>query len=153
MSIITIMTDHPTLVGTTINAHPHPHAAEKASARVTWKSLITLGIAGGMLPCPSAIVVMISAIALGKVLFGMLLIVAFSLGLASVLTAIGVALVLGKRLSGRSRLARVVDRPGFARLGTRAPGPQRSRGDPRWHWSDDYRPEPGAGALGRGGRP
>ncbi len=103
--------------------HAHPHAdgahadgAEKASSRVTWKSLITLGIAGGMLPCPSAIVVMISAIALGKVLFGMLLIVAFSVGLASVLTAIGVALVLGKRLSGRSRLARVVEKPGFAQV-------------------------------------
>ena len=62
--------------------HDHATTHGEEHAGVTWKSLVTLGIAGGMLPCPSAIVVMISAIALGKVFFGMLLIVAFSLGLA-----------------------------------------------------------------------
>ena len=90
-------------------------------ASVTWRSLLTLGIAGGILPCPSAIVVMLAAIALGQVIFGMLLIVAFSLGLAGVLTAIGLVLVFGKRLSGRSRLVRTLERPAVARLMTALP--------------------------------
>lgn len=83
------------------HAHEHPHAVDLLPARVTWRSLLALGVAGGMLPCPSAIVVMLAAISLGQVLFGMLLIVAFSLGLAGVLTTIGLVLVFGKRLSGR----------------------------------------------------
>ncbi len=97
----------------------HSHAAVEAptaETRVTWKSLLTLGVAGGLLPCPSAIVVMISAIALGKVAFGMLLIVAFSLGLAGVLTAIGIGLVLGKRLSRQRRVAQFARRPVVAKL-------------------------------------
>lgn len=88
------------------HAHPHldeahPHAATESvdSARITWRGLLTLGVIGGLLPCPSALLVMLAAISLGQVLYGMLLIVAFSLGLAGVLTAIGVSLVLGKRLS------------------------------------------------------
>jgi nickel/cobalt transporter (NicO) family protein len=81
--------------------HAHTHPVDSLPARVTWRSLLALGVAGGMLPCPSAIVVMLAAISLGQVLFGMLLIVAFSLGLAGVLTTIGIVLVVGKRLSGR----------------------------------------------------
>ena len=90
------------------HAHAHPHAAP---ARVGWRGLLTLGVAGGLLPCPSAIVVMLAAISLGQVLFGMLLIVAFSLGLAGVLMAIGLALVWGRRLSGRTSLARAAGHP------------------------------------------
>lgn len=78
-------------------AHPHGEPAE--APRITWRGLLTLGVIGGLLPCPSALLVMLAAISLGQVLYGMLLIVAFSLGLAGVLTAIGVSLVLGKRLS------------------------------------------------------
>ena len=103
------------------SVHDHATAHGEEHAGVTWKSLVTLGIAGGLLPCPSAIVVMISAIALGKVFFGMLLIVAFSLGLAGVLTAIGIGLVLGKRVSRGSRLHRAVQRPGFARIAAALP--------------------------------
>jgi ABC-type nickel/cobalt efflux system permease component RcnA len=60
---------------------------------VSWKSLLALGVSGGLIPCPSALVVLLGAIALGRVGFGMLLIVAFSAGLAAVLTALGMALV------------------------------------------------------------
>ncbi|MGE0227592.1 MAG: nickel/cobalt transporter [Dehalococcoidia bacterium] len=80
------------------HARPHTDATTEAS-RVTWRGLLTLGVIGGLLPCPSALLVMLAAISLGQVLYGMLLIVAFSLGLAGVLTAIGISLVLGKRLS------------------------------------------------------
>lgn len=95
--------------------HEDSHSLDHAETRVSWRSLLTLGVAGGLLPCPSAIVVMLAAISLGQVVFGMLLIVAFSLGLAGVLTTIGIALVLGKRLSARSARLRSLQRPGLAR--------------------------------------
>ena len=72
---------------------------------VTWRSLIGLGIFGGLLPCPSAIVVMLSAIALHRVAFGLLLILAFSLGLAAVLTGIGFILVYAGKMSERLPMA------------------------------------------------
>ncbi len=79
--------------------HGHSHLPPGADGQpVTWRSLLALGISGGLLPCPSALVVLLSAIALQRVAFGMLLIVAFSLGLASVLTGIGLALVYARRL-------------------------------------------------------
>ena len=70
--------------------------------------LVAMGVAGGLLPCPSALIVMLSAIALHRVAFGLVLIIAFSLGLALMLTGIGVALAAGApllaRLPGRDRL-------------------------------------------------
>jgi nickel/cobalt exporter len=81
-------------------------------------SLVAMGVAGGLLPCPSALIVMLSAIALHRVAFGMILIVAFSIGLALMLTGIGVALAAGAPLLTRLpwrdklpsglRLARVI---------------------------------------------
>jgi len=82
-------------------------------SRVTWRSLLSLGVLGGLLPCPSAVVVMVAAISQGQVLLGMLLIVAFSLGLAGVLTLIGVSLVVGRRIPARQR--RLLERPIVAR--------------------------------------
>jgi nickel/cobalt transporter (NicO) family protein len=81
------------------HGHTHTHMPPGADGQpVTWRSLLALGISGGLLPCPSALVVLLSAIALQRVAFGMLLIVAFSLGLASVLTGIGLTLVYARRL-------------------------------------------------------
>jgi nickel/cobalt transporter (NicO) family protein len=77
----------------------HSHMPPGANGKpVTWRSLLALGISGGLLPCPSALVVLLSAIALHRVAFGMLLIVAFSVGLAAVLTGIGLLLVYARRL-------------------------------------------------------
>ncbi len=92
-------------------AHSHmPPGAD--GAPITWRSLVALGVSGGLIPCPSALVVLLSAIALQRVAFGMLLIVAFSLGLASVLTLIGVLLVhagrLFERLPIRGRLFQIM---------------------------------------------
>jgi ABC-type nickel/cobalt efflux system permease component RcnA len=79
--------------------HGHSHVPPGADGQpVTWRSLLALGISGGLLPCPSALVVLLSAIALHRVVFGMLLIVAFSIGLAGVLTGIGLMLVYARRL-------------------------------------------------------
>jgi ABC-type nickel/cobalt efflux system permease component RcnA len=68
---------------------------------VTWRSLLALGISGGLLPCPSALVVMLGAIALNRVAFGLVLIVVFSAGLAGTLIAIGILMVRAKGLIER----------------------------------------------------
>jgi nickel/cobalt transporter (NicO) family protein len=58
-------------------------------------------VAAGILPCPSALVVLLSAIALHRVGFGIVLILAFSLGLAGTITGIGLVAVLARRAFGR----------------------------------------------------
>lgn len=79
--------------------HTHSHLPPGAEGEeISWRSLLGLGISGGLAPCPSALVVMLGAIALGKIGFGLLLIVIFSLGLASVLTIIGVLMVHAGKL-------------------------------------------------------
>ncbi len=103
--------------------HPHDHRHGRDDgqshlppgadgAAVTWRSLLALGVSGGLLPCPSALVVMLGAITLNRIGFGLLLIVAFSLGLAGVLTAIGIVLVhagrLVKRIPEGGRLFRLL---------------------------------------------
>jgi ABC-type nickel/cobalt efflux system permease component RcnA len=79
---------------------------------VTWRSLLALGVSGGLLPCPSALVVLLGAIALDRVGFGMLLVLAFSLGLAGVLTAMGVMFVyagrLFERMPARGKILRIL---------------------------------------------
>jgi len=67
----------------------------------SFRNLVALGVSGGMLPCPSALVVMLGAIALGRTAFGLALILAFSVGLAAVLTMIGLALVYARRMFDR----------------------------------------------------
>jgi ABC-type nickel/cobalt efflux system permease component RcnA len=63
--------------------------------------LLALGISGGILPCPSALVVLLGAISLHRVGFGLILILAFSIGLAGVLTGIGLLFVTGRKILGR----------------------------------------------------
>src|SRR5207247_5226626 len=60
------------------------------------RSLVAVGITGGLLPCPSALVVLLAAITLHRVAFGMLLVVAFSAGLALTITGFGLAAVLAR---------------------------------------------------------
>jgi ABC-type nickel/cobalt efflux system permease component RcnA len=87
-------------------------------SRITWRSLLALGISGGLLPCPSALVVLLAAISLHRVGYGLLLVVAFSFGLAGTLTAVGLAFVYAGRYvkaTGKlDRLARIV--PVFSSL-------------------------------------
>jgi ABC-type nickel/cobalt efflux system permease component RcnA len=83
--------------------HDHSHLPPGADdTPITWRSLLALGISGGLIPCPSALVVMLSAIALQRIGFGLVLIVTFSLGLAGVLTAIGVLWVQAGHLLERA---------------------------------------------------
>jgi ABC-type nickel/cobalt efflux system permease component RcnA len=81
----------------------HSHLPPGADGSpLTWRSLLALGVSGGLLPCPSALVVMLSAISLGRVGYGLALIVAFSVGLAATLTAVGLLFVYASRfVAGR----------------------------------------------------
>ena len=63
-----------------------------------------LGITGGIIPCPAALVVLLSAVALHRTGFGLFLIVAFSIGLAAVLIAMGLAAVYAGHAMSRLRL-------------------------------------------------
>jgi ABC-type nickel/cobalt efflux system permease component RcnA len=77
------------------SSHTHPH---HPVATVTPRDLLALGVTGGIVPCPAALVVLLSAISLGRIGFGLLLIVAFSMGLAAVLVLIGILMVYARRL-------------------------------------------------------
>jgi ABC-type nickel/cobalt efflux system permease component RcnA len=78
-----------------------------AGEKITWRSLATLGISGGLIPCPSAMVLLLAAIALNKTFYGILLVVAFSAGLAITLTVVGVMFLYARnRLRGRIEGAR-----------------------------------------------
>jgi nickel/cobalt transporter (NicO) family protein len=87
------------------HGHHHDHSPDRAS-------LVAVGVSGGLLPCPSALVVLLAAISLHRVAFGMLLIVAFSAGLALSITGVGLVAVLAKRafnrLSFDGRLVRLL---------------------------------------------
>jgi ABC-type nickel/cobalt efflux system permease component RcnA len=81
----------------------HTHVPEE----VTVGGLIALGASGGLVPCPSALVLLLTSVSLGRVGFGLILLVAFSAGLAVVLTGIGLAVLFAKRwLPDSARLAR-----------------------------------------------
>jgi nickel/cobalt exporter len=80
-------------------AHDHHHHEHEAPSR---GSLLAVGISGGLLPCPSALVVLLAAISLHRVAFGMLLIVAFSAGLALSITGIGLVAVFAKQIFKRA---------------------------------------------------
>lgn len=86
--------------------HAHIHGpgghTHLPTGEITWKSLLALGISGGLVPCPDAIAILLVAVAINRILFGMALIVAFSVGLALVLILIGIAMVQGVRLVARS---------------------------------------------------
>ena len=78
-----------------------------------------MGASAGLIPCPSALVVLLGAIAQGQIALGMLLIVAFSLGLAATLTALGARGRLAGRALGRLPVPGRSDRGAAGRLGAR----------------------------------
>jgi nickel/cobalt exporter len=80
--------------------HHHGHHHHPPD-RVTWKGLVAMGAAAGLIPCPSALVVLLGAIAQHELGLGFALIVAFSAGLAATLVALGLAVVWTRRLSRR----------------------------------------------------
>jgi nickel/cobalt exporter len=75
--------------------HGHSHVPE---GDVTIGSLIALGASGGLVPCPSALILLLLAVRLDRVGLGLILLVGFSAGLAAVLTAIGLVVLYAKHL-------------------------------------------------------
>ncbi|MFQ5875143.1 MAG: nickel/cobalt transporter, partial [Dehalococcoidia bacterium] len=92
-----------------LHGHPHPHGhvhshglpAGSDRLRITWRSLTALGVVGGLLPSTSALIILLAAISLQRVGFGILLIVAFSAGMAAVLAGVGLMLVYAGRMVER----------------------------------------------------
>jgi len=82
--------------------HGHHDQAPPPGA-VSLRDLVVLGVTGGIVPCPAALVVLLSAVAMRRIGFGLLLIVAFSVGLAAVLVAVGLLMVHARRLLARVR--------------------------------------------------
>ena len=80
--------------------HAHSHAVPDGP--LSLRTLVALGISGGIVPCPEALVVLLAAVKLHRIGYGMVLISAFSVGLAAALVAIGLLVV-----SARGRLSRV----------------------------------------------
>ena len=86
--------------------HPHDHDHEHTHSHVPaegtgWRGIVAVGVSGGILPCPSALVVLLAAISLHRVAFGLVLILAFSLGLAATVSGIGLVAVGARRAFGR----------------------------------------------------
>jgi nickel/cobalt exporter len=93
------------------HSHDHPHDHHHHHSHGRW-SLAGVGLAGGLVPSPSALVVLLGAIGLGRVWFGVLLVVAYGLGMAGTLTGAGLLLLsVQRRLAGRTNV--------FSRLGAR----------------------------------
>jgi nickel/cobalt exporter len=87
-------------------ADAHHHGDGKVHSHnvpesLTWRSLIALGVSGGLVPCPDAIAILLVAVAINRILLGLALIVSFSLGLAVVLIVIGLLMVSSRRLFDR----------------------------------------------------
>ena len=113
------------------HGHPHKHAhphtapdplehthggvthshAPAAGSTITWRSLFLLGLAGGLIPSTSALLILLGSIAAGRPAFGFVLVVAFGLGMAAVMGGIGFALV-----AARDRVERVELGDGLARV-------------------------------------
>jgi nickel/cobalt exporter len=80
------------------HTHDHSHGHTHMPDEVSWSGLAALGVSGGLVPCESALVLLLSAVALQRVALGLLLLVFFSLGLAIVLMGIGVLVIYAKNL-------------------------------------------------------
>jgi len=76
--------------------HDHHHSHEVGPGAPPWKSLLALGLADGLTPSPSALVVLLAAVSLDRIGLGVLLIIAFSVGLALVLTLVSLALLYAR---------------------------------------------------------
>jgi nickel/cobalt transporter (NicO) family protein len=79
------------------HSHSHGHSHSHAPEDLSWKGLLGMGAAAGLIPCPSALVVLLAAISQHEVALGLVLITAFSLGLAGTLTGLGLVVVSARK--------------------------------------------------------
>ena len=94
------------------HGHDHGNGHHHHPPRAGRGSLLSLGISGGLVPCPEAMAVLLISFTINRIALGLLVLVAFSLGLAAVLIAIGIAMVLAgpalSRLTKDGPLLRVL---------------------------------------------
>jgi ABC-type nickel/cobalt efflux system permease component RcnA len=83
------------------HSHGYEHEMPRADQALSLSGLLALGITGGIVPCPAALVVLLGALAFHRVAFGLFLIVAFSAGLAAVLISLGLGIVYAGRFMSR----------------------------------------------------
>jgi ABC-type nickel/cobalt efflux system permease component RcnA len=89
------------------HVHPHPGDGHDHDGRhphdpaLGVRRLLGIGISGGIIPCPTALVVLLAAISLHRIGFGLLLILAFSLGLAAAMSGVGLLAVSAKKVFRR----------------------------------------------------
>jgi nickel/cobalt exporter len=83
------------------HGHGHDHHHHEHDHALSARRLLGIGISGGIIPCPTALVVLLAAISLHRVGYGLVLILAFSVGLAAAMTAIGILAVSAKRVFSR----------------------------------------------------
>ena len=102
--------------------HEHSHGGvahshvPMAPSTISWRGLFVLGLAGGLIPSTSALIILLGSIVAGRPAFGFVLVVIFGLGMAAVLSGIGLALVLA-----RERIDRLPSGSGLGRLAQHAP--------------------------------
>ncbi|MFF8965908.1 nickel/cobalt transporter [Streptomyces globisporus] len=98
--------------------HPaHTSTAPRDRRGTSRTGLISMGIAGGLVPSPSALVVLLGAVALGRTAFGVLLVIGYGLGMAATLTLAGLLLVrLRERIERRARARTLRNNPLLRRL-------------------------------------
>ena len=79
----------------------HTHDLAEGTKPLSRRGLVLLATSGGLLPSPSAVLVVVAGFAAGRVALGLSIVLAFSIGLAATLSAVGIALVLGRRVIER----------------------------------------------------
>lgn len=82
------------------HGHGHSHSHVPTERTGFW-GLLTLGISGGIVPCVDALIGLLFAISIDKLTWGIVILCAFSLGLAAVLVAIGILMVMAKPIIER----------------------------------------------------
>ncbi|MGH2693342.1 MAG: nickel/cobalt transporter [Actinomycetota bacterium] len=87
--------------------HHHHHHDHPNGALLSWRGLGAVALAGGLLPSPAALIVLLGAVALHRVAFGVALVAAFSVGLAAALTLIGILVLRARSFAARRLGSRV----------------------------------------------
>ena len=77
---------------------PRGNNSKKQAPAIEWQSMTALGVSGGLIPCPDAIAILLIAITIQRIAFGISMILTFSMGLAIVLVTIGIIIVQGKNI-------------------------------------------------------
>ena len=93
----------------------HTHLPS-AGRTLTWRGLFVLGLAGGLVPSTSALIILLGSIAAGRPAFGLVLVVAFGIGMAAVMSGVGLVMIVA-----RSRLDRMPRRSSLGRVAAVAP--------------------------------